>query len=123
VPGSTLNMVDFIAAVAARSEVGLLLDLTHFLITAINTGVDPRSELERMPLERVVEIHVSGISTASGVAWDDHAAPAPAAVFDLLHQALERARPLGITLEYNWSPTFPSAILCRHVERIRESLA
>jgi uncharacterized protein (UPF0276 family) len=123
VPGSTMGMVDFIGAVTARCEVGLLLDLTHFLITAINTGVDPVAELDRMPLERVVEIHVSGLSTQAGVAWDDHAQPAPAQVFELLARALTRARPRAVTLEYNWSPTFPPAILKAHLSRTRDLLA
>lgn len=124
VPGSTMGMVDFIRAVAERAEVGLLLDVTHFLITAINTGVDPAAELDRLPLDRVVEIHVSGLSQQSGVAWDDHAAPAPAQVFELLARALARgARPRAVTLEYNWSPTFPQAILRSHVQRVRDLLA
>jgi uncharacterized protein (UPF0276 family) len=123
VPGSTMSMVDFIRRVTDRSEVGLLLDLTHFLITAINTGADALAELDRMPLERVVEIHVSGLSTQAGVAWDDHASPAPAAVFELLARALTRARPRALTLEYNWSPTFPATILLAHVERARGLLA
>jgi uncharacterized protein len=119
VPGSTMSMADFIAAVLARTDVGMLLDLTHFLITCTNTGVDPEAALDRLPLERVVEIHVSGMSTQSGVAWDDHATPAPPAVFALLERALARARPRALTIEYNWSPTFPHAILLAHLGRAR----
>ncbi|HEX8178053.1 MAG TPA: DUF692 family protein [Pyrinomonadaceae bacterium] len=119
IPGSTMPMVDFINAVSARSDVGLLLDLTHFLITMLNTGSDAAEEIGRLPLERVVEIHVSGLSVQSGVAWDDHATPAPAAVFDLLERVLERARPRALTVEYNWSPSFPQTILKSHLERVR----
>jgi uncharacterized protein (UPF0276 family) len=118
VPGSTMSMADFVAAVAERCDVGLLLDLTHFLITMLNTGGDARKEIDRLPLERVVEIHVSGLSEQSGVVWDDHATPAPAAVFDLLGRVLERARPRAVTIEYNWSPSFPQSILASHVERV-----
>ena len=81
------------------------------------------AELGRMPLERVVEVHVSGLSTQAGIAWDDHAAPAPALVFELLAHALVRARPRAVTIEYNWSPQFPAAILCAHTERTRRLLA
>lgn len=123
IPGSTMTMADFVNAVFARSDVGMLLDLTHLWITATNTGVNPSAELERMPLERVVEIHVSGMSQRSETVWDDHAEPAPLAVFDLLKQALGRVRPSAVTLEYNWSPTFPRPILCRHLDRVRELLA
>lgn len=122
VPGSTMGMTDFVGAVATRCDVGLLLDLTHFLITCINTGVDPRAEIARWPLERVVEVHVSGLSSQSGVAWDDHAMPAPPVVFDLLDIVLRRVRPRALTVEYNWSPTFPQSILDQHLARLRRAL-
>lgn len=122
VPGSTMGMSDFVGAVARRCDVGLLLDLTHYLITCINTGVEPRAELERWPLERVVEVHVSGLSSQSGIAWDDHAMPAPPLVFELLDTVLRRVRPRALTVEYNWSPTFPQAILAQHLSRLRGAL-
>lgn len=122
VPGSTMPMADFVSAVAERCDVGLLLDLTHFLITTLNTGADAAEEIGRLPLERVVEVHISGLNFQSGVAWDDHATPAPSEVFDLLGRVLERARPRAVTLEYNWSPAFPQAILKSHLERVRAAV-
>ena len=122
VPGSTMPMVDFITAVLSCCDVGLLLDLSHFLITMLNTGADAAKEIGRLPLERVVEIHISGLNVQSGVVWDDHSTPAPAAVFGLLEQVLERVRPRAVTLEYNWSPTFPQEILKAHVDRVRQTL-
>ncbi|UUZ52188.1 DUF692 domain-containing protein [Massilia sp. H-1] len=97
VPGSTMSMSQFVSAVLDRSEAGLLLDLTHFLITALNTGVDPVADLERLPLERVVEVHISGMSCQSGVYWDDHSMLAPPEIFDLLARTLRRARPRAVT--------------------------
>ncbi len=123
VPGSTMSMVAFIDAVLSRCDVGLLLDLTHFLITTLNTGADAFKEICRLPLERVVEIHISGLNVQSGVVWDDHATPAPEPVFRLLARVLERARPKAVTVEYNWSPSFPQATLKKHLERVHELLA
>ena len=77
VPGSTMNLVDYVIEVMARNDVGLLLDLTHFLITCLNMRLDAVAEINRLPLERVVEVHISGLSVQSGVAWDDHAARHP----------------------------------------------
>jgi uncharacterized protein len=122
VPGSTMPMVDFINAVSRRCRIGLLLDLTHFLITMLNTGRDAIREISRLPLETVIEIHISGLSTQSGVAWDDHATPAPAPVFALLERVLERVRPRAVTFEYNWSPRFPQTILESHIDRARQLL-
>jgi hypothetical protein len=122
VPGSTLSMVDFIGEVFARCNVGLLLDLSHFVIAMLNTGADAAREIGRLPLERVVEIHLSGFNVQSGLAWDDHATPAPAPVFELLERVLERACPQALTLEYNWSPSFPQAVLQTHIQRVRDLL-
>jgi len=120
VPGSTMPMTDFIRAVAERCDVGLLLDLTHFLISMINTSREAVKEIDRLPLEHLVEIHISGLSIQSGIAWDDHATPATEPVFDLLRRVLQRARPRAVTLEYNWSPSFPHSTLRKHVERVHE---
>jgi len=122
VPGSTMNMVDFVCEVASRCEIDLLLDLSHFMITSANTGVDAMKEIDRMPLERVVEIHVSGLSLQAGVVWDDHGVPAPPEMFALLERVLERSRPRALTMEYNWS-ALPTAILLSHIARTREILA
>ena len=122
IPGSTMPMSAFVAAVFARCDAGLLLDLTHFLITCINTGVDPMRELERMPLDRVVEVHISGLSVQSGIAWDDHAIPASPQVFQLLQRVLREVRPQALTVEYNWSAAFPQSILHQHLQRVRDLL-
>jgi uncharacterized protein (UPF0276 family) len=122
VPGSTMPMVDFINGVLSCCDVGLLLDLSHFLITMLNTGADATKEIGRLPLERVVEVHISGLNVQSGVVWDDHSTPAPEAVFGLLEQVLERVRPRALTFEYNWSPTFTQETLKAHIDRARQAL-
>ncbi len=121
-PGSTMGLVDFIREVFARCQAGLLLDLSHFLIAAVNMGFNPEAELERLPLERVVEIHLSGMSVQGGVVWDDHARLAPPEQFMLLSRALERCRPRALTFEYNWTPDLPDEPLLQQVERARDLL-
>lgn len=122
VPGSTMRMSEFIAAVAERCDVDVLLDLSHFLIGAINMRLDPVAEFEQLPLERVVEVHVSGMKRQSGTAWDDHATPATPQVFELLDRLMRRARPRALTLEYNWSAHFPAALMREHLSRAREAI-
>jgi uncharacterized protein (UPF0276 family) len=119
-PGSTMNMTDFIREVVKRTDVGLILDLSHFLITARNTGVDVFREFDRLPLERVIEAHISGISDQSGIAWDDHALPAPPVLFELLERLLARAQLRALTFEYNWSASFPPSIVADHIARARK---
>lgn len=123
VPGSTMSMSEFVAAVLERSEADLLLDLTHFLITSLNMGADPIQDLERLPLERVVEVHISGLGRQSGVYWDDHSVLAPPDIFDLLERTLKRARPKALTFEYNWAPRLPLQLVLAQMNNARELLA
>lgn len=118
-PGSTMDQPAFLAALCRDSDLGLLLDVSHLLITARNTGTDPIRALERLPLDRVREVHLSGVADEQGVAWDDHGAPASNEAFELLAFVLERARPAAVTLEYNWAGFFGDDVVIRDVERAR----
>jgi uncharacterized protein (UPF0276 family) len=122
-PGSTMSLVEFIVRMCERWDINLLLDLTHFLVTAINMKLDPFRELERYPLDRLVEIHLSGLNTQSRIAWDDHSRPAPEPVFELLAAAVERARPAAVTFEYNWTADFSDSLLVEHLARAREAVS
>lgn len=122
IPGSTMSIVDFMVEFYRMCNVGLLLDLTHFMISSINMGFDPYKEVERLPLERVVEIHISGFSMQSGIAWDDHSRTASEQVFKLLEQVLRRAQPQALTFEYNWSPIIADQMLASQITRVREMM-
>jgi len=123
-PGSTMSQFDFIRALCGRSDdVRLLLDLAHLAITCENLHVDPHDALSRLPVDRVVEVHLSGISRESDVTWDDHSDGAPPIVFALLEQLLDAASPRAITLEYNWDNDFPADVLMRDCRRVRDLVA
>jgi len=122
VPGSRMTQTEFITEIVDRSTVGLLLDLTHFLITARNTGVDPLEEIRSFPLGRVVEVHISGVDEQEGTHWDNHSTKAPDEVFDLLAFVLQRTAPRAITMEYNWSLRFPIHFLLDEIRRVHNVL-
>jgi uncharacterized protein (UPF0276 family) len=118
-PGSTMAQSEFITSICRETNVGLLLDLAHFVITARRADFDPFAELDRLPLDRVVEVHISGVDEQDDGSWVDHARPAPEIVHRLLERVLERAAPRAITLEYNWSSRFPEALLMDELGRVR----
>lgn len=120
IPGSSMCQVDFVREICKRSNVRLLLDLTHFYITSQNMGFDPLRALERYPLDRVDEIHISGASYEGDVWWDDHAHTSPDDVFEMLAFAIRHGAPRAITLEYNWSSRFPLDTLMSELERTRK---
>jgi uncharacterized protein (UPF0276 family) len=114
-----MDQMAFLAAICRNSDVDLLLDVSHLLITTCNTGTDPFRALERLPLGRVREVHLSGIAVEQGVAWDDHGTAASDEAFELLSFVLERARPAAVTLEYNWAGSFGDGVVVRDIERAR----
>lgn len=119
IPGSTMSIVDFVIEVHRRAKVGMLLDLTHFTISSMNMGFDPHREILRLPLEQLVELHVSGLDMQEGTAWDNHGEVANETVLDLAATVLGRARPRAITFEYNWAPDLPDSVLLEQLARIR----
>jgi uncharacterized protein (UPF0276 family) len=123
VPGSEMSMVDFLIEVVTGCDVGLLLDLSHFIITAINMKFDPLKEVARLPLDRIVEIHLSGYSVQMGRAWDDHSNPATELEFALLDSVLQVAQPRAVTFEYNWGMDFPDSLVADHLRRARRVLS
>lgn len=122
IPGSSMCQVDFVREICSKSKVRLLLDLTHFYIASRNMGFDAFHDLERYPLDRVDEIHISGASEQQGVWWDDHACASCEEVFELLALAVRRATPQAITLEYNWSSRFPLDTVITDLERTRKTV-
>lgn len=122
VPGSAMTQTEFIAELCRRSSVGLLLDLAHFYISSRTLNFDPRRELLSLPLDRVVEVHISGVDEEAGAHWDNHASRAPQIEFDLLEMVLAHGSVRAVTLEYNWSAKFPATVLLEEIDRARQAI-
>ncbi len=119
-PGSTMSQAQFISELCdRRPETQLLMDLSHLEITAHNSGKKAIDLLAEMPVEAVIEVHLSGYSVQSGMHWDDHAQRAPEELFDLLEMLMQRVRPRAITLEYNWDSSFPLDGVREDIDRVK----
>jgi hypothetical protein len=91
---------DFVAEVLEGADVGLLLDVNNVYVNALNFGFDPRAWLERVPLERVVQMHIAGHQLWNGLTLDTHGAPVIDPVIDLMRWVLPRiGRPVPVLLE------------------------
>jgi len=121
-PSSTMSQSEFVRELCQLADVNLLLDLAHLYISAGNIGFDPMKELERLPLEKVLEIHISGVDRQPDGLWDDHANPAPDILFKMLERVMQDGRTRAITLEYNWASTFSRTVLSEQLEKVRETL-
>jgi uncharacterized protein (UPF0276 family) len=81
----------FLGEVVERADCGLLLDLFNLWVNARNHHTDVEATIDRLPLERVVEIHVAGGDEVDGFVLDSHSAGVPDPVWDLLDDVLARA--------------------------------
>jgi hypothetical protein len=129
----TVSISDFFRFVSERAACGLVFDIGHLWTVYRYTGSWKSRALEQFaegflatfPLERVVEIHVAGLTTHESSLetgtrmtrhqrdcelpyWTDaHMAPIPSVLFDLLDQVLHHPRLTalkGLALEVDTKP-------------------
>jgi uncharacterized protein (UPF0276 family) len=98
-PGAEMDEAEFLAELLDRTGCGLLLDVMNLHANAVNHGYDPVRFLDRLPIDRVVQLHFAGGAMRDGLVVDSHSSPAPPAVWELLEAVLERAPVKGIILE------------------------
>lgn len=100
-PGGEMEEPDFVRFVVEESDSLLLLDVNNVYVNAVNFGFDPRDYIARLPLERVVQIHIAGhTEERPGLLIDTHGAPVIDPVFELLEWTLPKLpRPVPVLLE------------------------
>lgn len=108
---STIDEVDFLAAIAQRTGCGLLLDVNNVMVSAVNHQTDAASYINRFPVEVVGEIHLAGYDEAEDAVGDRllidaHASRVSADVFDLFRHTLSRTGPMPTLVE--WDNNVPS---------------
>jgi len=78
---------------------GLLLDLAHARIGAQAMQMGVHEFIKLLPLDRLQQVHVSGVRWRAGALFDAHQS-LEEEDYALLEWVLERARPRVVTLEY-----------------------
>jgi uncharacterized protein (UPF0276 family) len=131
--GDPLEEPAFLGRVLAAPRTHLLLDLHNVYTMAENFGFDPLAYLERVPLERVIELHVSG-GRDSEAGWlpsgrvmrlDGHDDAVPEAVWKLLAVVAPRCPRLrGVTLERMEGTVAEDdvALLADELDRVRRTV-
>jgi len=85
------NEAGFLEAVTKNSGCYLLLDLHNLYCNAVNLHFDAQEMINRLPLDRVIEIHVAGGSWRDGFWMDAHDGRVPEPVWKLLEYVLPLA--------------------------------
>ena len=100
-PGAAeLSEVDFLLEVIERADAKLLLDVNNVYVNSKNHRFDARRYIDRMPAERIVQLHVAGHSTRpDGLIIDTHGEAICDEVYELLEYTLRRVGPRPVLLE------------------------
>jgi uncharacterized protein (UPF0276 family) len=120
-PGvAEMDEAQFLLEVLERCDAKLLLDVNNVYVNSRNHGFDPLRFLERMPAERIVQIHIAGHSQrAGGQLIDTHGSAVSDEVYELLAHVLRRVGPVPVLLERDQNfPLFHE--LCAELQRLHE---
>ena len=123
---SSIDEIDFLAAISRRTGCGLLLDVNNVMVSAVNHRLDPFAYIDRFPLERVGEIHLAGYdetvdSAGDRLLIDAHGSQVKTDVFGLYEYTLSKTGPLPTLVEWdNDVPEFP--VLLEEALRVDRSL-
>lgn len=131
--GGHAYLVDptFITQVIKETSCRLLLDMAHARVSAALLEQPVRAYIERLPLDRLMEVHVSGprprvrrqqLSAARGAPDPGRLAAAHEPLqdedYELLAWFLGAARPRAVTLEYRQDAT----MITEQLQRLRQVL-
>jgi uncharacterized protein len=126
-PASDLDEPEWLARTVAASGADLLLDLHNLYANARNFKLDADDFLDRLPLERVHTVHISGGKMIGDQpdtrVLDDHLHDPPDPVYDLLAKLARKCRnPLTVILERDGSYPAMGELLAQ-LERARVAMA
>ncbi len=92
VPHGTLSEADFLRRLTEETDCTLLLDVTNVFNNASNHGYDPIEFFDRLPMERVSQMHLAGGEQNPDGTWEDcHSSPVMDPVWPLFDEAVRRA--------------------------------
>lgn len=120
-PGASGNdEASFVLDVLHEADAWLLLDVNNVYVNAKNLGFDAKAYLDRIPKDRVAQIHVAGhLVRPDGLRIDTHGEAINDDVYSLLEYTLRRIGPTPVLLERDGNFPELSALL-NEVRRLNE---
>jgi len=82
-PGGTMSEEEFVCAVVEESGGYLLLDVNNIYVNAKNFNFDAHAYIDKMPLDKVIQIHIAGHEEEEGLLIDTHGSALSDDVFEL----------------------------------------
>jgi uncharacterized protein (UPF0276 family) len=102
---STWKESDFIATMAEEADCGVLLDVNNVYVSSFNHGFDPKAYIDKIPADRVIQIHLAGHTHKGTYILDTHSDYVIDTVWDLYRYAYRRMGGISTLLE--WDASIP----------------
>jgi uncharacterized protein (UPF0276 family) len=103
---STWTECEFLAELAHRADCGILLDVNNVYVSAFNHGFDPVAYVNKIPADRVIQIHLAGHTHKGTHILDTHSDHVVDPVWDLYRHVYQRMGGISTLLE--WDADIPS---------------
>lgn len=103
---STMTEWEFLSRLAQEADCGLLLDVNNVYVSSFNHGFDPRTYIDGVPADRVVQYHVAGHTNKGTHILDSHSDHAVGEVWELFSRSCRRTG--NVATLYEWDEDIPS---------------
>lgn len=94
-----MDEADFLWTLLDETDCGLLLDVTNLYINSVNHRYDWRKFLDKLPLERVVQLHFVGGHKHKNYLIDSHSQKTQDEIWEVFREVCWRADVKGAILE------------------------
>jgi len=121
VPHGSLSEADFLRRICEETDCTLLLDVTNVFNNAKNHDYDPIEFFDRLPMDRVSQMHLAGGHQLPDGRWEDsHSAPVMDEVWPLFDEAVKRATNLRNVILERDSKLKPFDSVMTDIRKARE---
>ncbi|MDB5386511.1 MAG: hypothetical protein JWM11_2157 [Planctomycetaceae bacterium] len=105
---STMPEWEFLSRVTEGADCGILLDVNNVYVSSVNHEFDAHEYLEKIPAQRVVQMHLAGHMNCGTHLIDTHDGPVINPVWQLYRRASELTGGVSTLLEWDARiPSFP----------------
>jgi uncharacterized protein (UPF0276 family) len=98
-PFNEMDEAEFLQKLLDETDCGLLLDVTNLYINSVNHQFDWRKFLDKLPLERIVQLHFVGGHRHKNYLIDSHSQKTQSEIWEVFREVCLRAEVKGAILE------------------------
>ncbi len=103
---SSMSEYEFLGELVKRTDCEILLDLNNMIVNALNFNIDPFSELQKINLAKVAQVHLAGFTKAEKFVIDTHSEPPHEMTWALWEKVCELRNDIPYMIE--WDADIPS---------------